>query len=254
VITSIRSRNQHYTALQRVLVRLTMPLADVVVLNGAHAHDFAIHVEGARPERIRLIPNGIDIVHAPILATNGLCSLLNLPASSRLVGSLGRLSYEKGHDQLVAAFALLGDQSVHLVLIGDGNEREQLRLQAELLGIAARVHFIGQRQDAKELISDLAVFVHPSRQEGMSNALLEAMAAGRPIVATAIDGNRELISDGIHGWLVPPEDPGALAQAIRSALENPVEAQRRGMAAQARAAQAFSMSAMVDAWERVLQS
>ena len=114
------------------------------------------------------------------------------------------------------------------------------------------MYFAGYRRDVSSLLSALDLYVHPSRFEGMPFAVLEAMAASCPIVASAVDGTRELIDDGVHGWLVPPDDPVALAYAIDAALGDIAEARRRGELARQRVAAQFNVDAMVDAWEQIL--
>jgi glycosyltransferase involved in cell wall biosynthesis len=99
----------------------------------------------------------------------------------------------------------------------------------------------------------LDIYVHPARFEGMPNALLEAMGAGCPIVASAVDGNRELIEDGVHGWLVPPDDATALSEAVQAALSDPEQARRRGLAGKQRAVEHYDTDRMVLAWEGLMK-
>lgn len=253
LISSIRARNVNYAWWQRVLVRLTMPLTDQVVLNSANASDFAIAHEAVPASRMHIIPNGVLIGSSSELTQVIVRAEFGLPMDSRVLGSVGRLTYQKGFDVLLHALAQLAQRDIVLVLFGQGEDERSLRELAQELDIAEQVIFAGHRHDLLGLLGSLDIYIHPARFEGMPNALLEAMAAGRPIVATNVDGNRELIVDGIHGWLVPPNDPSALARAITIALENPAEAQRRGRAAQLRANQEFSVDVMVDAWEQVLR-
>ena len=138
------------------------------------------------------------------------------------------------------------------MLAGKGEDEAKLRTQARALGIEGRVHFAGYRRDVPRLLGGLDLYTQPSRFEGMSLAILQAMAASCPIVATAVDGTRELIVDGMHGWLIPPEDAPALAGAIQAALNDPGEAKRRGAAAHQRVLDQFSVGAMITAWENML--
>jgi glycosyltransferase involved in cell wall biosynthesis len=169
-----------------------------------------------------------------------------------IIGSVGRLTYQKGLDVLLDALAQLPFINVHLIVAGTGEERERLREQARRLGIDRRVHLVGYRKDIPQWLGALDVYVQPSRFEGAPNALLEAMAAGCPIVATEVDGNSELIADGIHGWLVQADHVGSLAGALGEALANRQEARRRGAAAYERARTEFSVERMVERWEQVL--
>ncbi len=253
LISSLRARNIHYSPLKRALTRLSMPLADVVVLNSGTGREFAIVGEGAAPHKLVVIPNGICTEdYLSPLARAALRAQWNLPSDARVLASVGRLVPQKGLDVLLRALAHVSEPNVHLILIGEGDHESKLRALAAELKIAARVHFAGYRRDVPRLLGALDVYVHPARFEGMSNAVLEAMAAGCPIVASAVDGNVELIENGVEGWLVPSDDVAELARAMNEALAQEREAHRRGRAAQERARKCFSVDAMVEQWERVL--
>lgn len=256
IVSSIRTRNVDYSRLNLRLVRATMPAADAVIINSANVREFAISHEGARPERIHIIPNGIDPARydgpsqrLTILESAG----IDNAESKALIGSVGRLTRQKGFDVLLKAFAQLKWPECELLIAGVGEEATALRELSTKLAVQDRVHFVGYRRDVPAFLKALDLYVHPARFEGMPNALLEAMAAGCPIVATSVDGSTELIEDGVHGWLVPPEDPGALAKAIDTALRDQNEARRRGLAARQKAACRFSIETMITAWEAILK-
>lgn len=255
IVTSLRARNAHYRLWQLLLVRATMPWAQAVIINSPATGPFAVGAEGARPGGLVYIPNGVSAAQydAP-MAREALRAELGLDPETTLVGAVGRLTHQKGLDLLIDALAVSGLPGVHLLLAGAGEEEGRLRAQARRLGLGERVHFAGYRRDVPQLLGALDLYVHPARFEGMPNALLEAMAAGCPIVATDVDGNSELIRDGEHGWLVPADVPLALAGALKAALTDPAEARRRGDAARARSLSCFSLGAMLCAWERVLVS
>jgi len=253
VISSLRARNMHYSQIQRWLVRSTMKAADAVVINAPHTRDFAIREEGAPSDRIYIIRNGVKIEnYSKPSNQTALRDEMGLPKHGWLLGTIGRLTRQKGVDILLHALCLINIRDFNLLVIGMGAEETTLRTLARNLGLEARVHFIGYRHDVPVLLQALDLYVHPARFEGMPNAVLEAMAAARPVIATAVDGNCELIEDGAHGWLVPPEDPVALATAIETALSSPTEARRRGAAAQERVSENFSVDAMITAWENLL--
>jgi glycosyltransferase involved in cell wall biosynthesis len=231
-----------------------MALADTVVLNSASVREFAVSQEGARPDQIRVIHNGVPLEDRPVsFDPSSLRAELRLPSQVTLIGSVGRLDNQKGFDVLLEALALSGREDIHLLLVGSGREEASLRRQAARLNLYDRVHFAGYRRDVPKLLQLLQVYVQPSRFEGMPNALLEAMAAGTPVVATEVDGNRELIEDGVHGWLVPPGNPRALARAVEAALKDPPEARRRAAAAKERVAEKFRVESMIKAWEEILR-
>lgn len=136
----------------------------------------------------------------------------------------GRVVYQKGLDLLLEALAALPqDPAWELSIVGDGPARPELTAQAARLGIAHRVRFLGWTPRARlaDISRDMDCFVFASRDEGMPNAVLEAMASGLPVVASRIAGNVELVEEGRTGWLVPPEDPAALAKALAAMLADP---------------------------------
>jgi L-malate glycosyltransferase len=201
---------------------------------------------GVPRERITVIPNGVDAARfadGPSVE-EARCELG--ADGSPLVGSVGCLAARKDYGTLLAALARLAESgaSFRAALVGDGVERAALAAQAEALGLAPRLRFLGERPHVERLLPGMDVFVLSSREEGIPNALLEAMAAGRPCVATAVGGTPEVLRDGETGWLVPPSDPAALAGALADALARPDEARRRGAAARRAVREGMSIEAM----------
>lgn len=204
---------------------------------------------GVPRDRITTIPNGVDVerfAHArPALgeADNG--------AAPR-IGSVGCLAARKDYGTLLEALAMLERRghTFRVDLVGDGPDRDALESRARELGLADRVHFLGERTDVERLLPAMDVFVLSSREEGIPNALLEAMAAARPAVATAVGGTPEVIEDGESGWLVPAQTPSALADALEDVLQHPEEARRRGETAQHRVRTTMSIETMVRDHER----
>jgi glycosyltransferase involved in cell wall biosynthesis len=185
--------------------------------------DEVIAVTGIAPERVVTVRNGIEIPPPADAALREPRRLgLGLDPGDRVVLCVGRLTRAKGHPHLLRALALLAGDFPRLVclLIGDGDERAPLEALAAELKIEKRVRFLGYRSDVAELYSIGDAFVLPSEWEGLPISLLEAMAAGLPCVATRIAGTAEVIRDG-NGLLVPPQDPPALAAALRRILEDP---------------------------------
>ena len=179
---------------------------------------------------------------------------LGIPEAAPVVGSVGRLAEQKRYDRLVAAVAAL--EGIHLLLVGDGPEREALRQRATEAGIRDRLHLTGHRDDVAPALAAMDVFVISSDREGMSNAMLEALAAGVPVVSTDVSGAREALrplEDGVAPGRVVPADADALTGALRELLES--EELREGAAAAARrtARERFDETRMLEGWESVLR-
>ena len=194
------------------------------------------------PERkLTVIPNGAPI--PPWVKTR-------YDGARRLV-CVGRCRPEKGLDDLLRAFAQLVSRRPELTLdlVGGGPEQARLETEAAALGVADRVRFHGDVPDPWPILREADAFVLPSRAEGLSNALLEAMSAGLPCVATGVSGAPELIGDDEAGLTVPPREPDALADAIGRVLSDTNLRERLGRAARARIAEGFSIESVTDRYE-----
>lgn len=152
---------------------------------------------------------------------------LGVPDVYPRIGAIGRLVKQKGLCYLIQAMRIVNQhRTVHLLVIGSGPLESDLRRQVQELGLADRVHFLGNRQDVMQILPHLDLVVSSSLWEGLSTVLLEAMAMRVPVVATCVSGSCEIIRHGETGLLVPPGDPESLAQAIVTILDDPAEAQR----------------------------
>ncbi|HET9299853.1 MAG TPA: glycosyltransferase, partial [Candidatus Polarisedimenticolaceae bacterium] len=178
---------------------------------------------------------------------------LGIPLAAPVVGSVTRFHRVKDLPVLVDAFhRLRTGPPPHLVLVGDGPERRTLERRIAALGLSRRVHLVGFQADAQPYVAVMDVVVVCSLREGFSTALLEAMAMGRPVVATATGGMNGLVRDGRNGVLVPPHAPDALAEAVQGLIDAPQRALR--LAAQARRDAAdFTIAAHVERIERVYE-
>jgi glycosyltransferase involved in cell wall biosynthesis len=202
---------------------------------------------GVPAERVTVIENGVDVTRFDgATRRDALPGLEAVPAAVPLVGSVGCLAPRKDYGTLLAALAALGaHREFRCAIAGDGPDRAALEARAAELGVADRVLFLGERSDVDRLLPAFDLFTLSSREEGIPNALLEAMAAARPCVATRVGGNAEVLDDGRTGWLVPAQDPAALAGALEAALADPAEAARRGAAARQAMIEERSIEAMV---------
>jgi glycosyltransferase involved in cell wall biosynthesis len=169
-----------------------------------------------------------------------------------VIGSVGRLAAVKNYRLLLQAVARLPPEvRWRLVLVGDGPQRAELEQTAAELGIAARASFLGHREDVAAVLSDLDVFVLPSDSEGMSNTLLEAMAAGVAVIASDVGGNREVIEADRSGLLFARGDTAAAAQAIQQLVTDAALRQRLANAGLQRAHTTFALSTMLSAYENL---
>lgn len=232
---------------ERLLGRVTQRL--IHVSQGERDEGQMLGVVAA--DRARVVPNGID--PAPFSAPAGgdaLRAELGIPADARVVGTVGLLNDAKGHDVLLDAAARLPDD-VHLLVVGHGELEGALRSQAADLGLTGRLHLAGWRDDLSACHDAMDVFVLSSRWEGLSYALLEAVAAGVPAVSTEVNGSRDVLDPGDDqdpcGLVVPTEDAPALAQALDTLLTDRARAAAFAAAGPARVAERFTVDAMVDA-------
>jgi glycosyltransferase involved in cell wall biosynthesis len=200
--------------------------------------------------KITVIPNGIDVqtferaipvARSSVGINNGNCVLLYV----------ARLEPQKDHANLLRALAQIPDAD--LVLAGDGSLREQLEDQAEALGVAPRVHFLGRRNDVAELLKMADIYVHPAAFEGFGIAAAEALTAGKPVVASNVPGLAQVVGDA--GILVPPGDAATLAAEVRTLITSPHRRQQLSQAAVERGRQ-FSIentvAAYIDLYRSVL--
>jgi glycosyltransferase involved in cell wall biosynthesis len=201
--------------------------------------------------RITIVRNGIDVDGYGRSPNPELRDTLTGGATRAVVLTVARLDAQKGHEHLLAAAARV--PQALFVFAGDGEERARLEDLARRLGVADRVRFLGQRGDIPDLLAVCDLFVLPSLFEGLPLAVLEAMAAGRPVVATAVGGTDEAVLEGESGLLVPPGDPPALAAAITAILDSPRLARRLGDAGRARVRQEFGVQRMIGAVANVYE-
>lgn len=251
VVTGVREVPENPDPVRSTVRRVTRPLSDRIVSNSAAGARFVTE-RGADDRKVHIVRNGRDLdAYASAAASENLRPQLGIPADAPLVGTVGRLVERKGHHDLLKAWptVLEAHPDAHLVVVGDGPERDALRRHARELSCEGSVHLPGTRDDVPELLDAFDLFAFPSHYEGLPGALLEAMAAGLPIVTTPVDGNAELVRDGESGRHVPVRDPEALAGAIRDLLSNSEDAEKLGEQARRRANAEFDLDAMVSQFE-----
>ncbi len=234
------------------LEAVTSPLVDVEVCVGASVREFM--AEAGVPEgKLAVIENGVDLAGVDRAAATPRDEV-PVPEGVPFLLTVARLHAQKGLDVLLEAAALLRRRPFRWVVAGEGKEHDALASRSRRLGVDDVVRLAGFRGDAVGLMKSCDLFVLPSRWEGLPIVLLEAMAAGRPVVATRVGGNTDLVVDGETGILVPPDDPAALAAAIERLLADPALAARIAARGQAMVRERYSVERMVGAHEELYDS
>jgi len=248
-IGSRRELNPDKTPGQIRLQRLAYRCATRVVANSAAARQILLS-EGLAPAAVAVIPNGVDAAAYPDRAASRANSGSSRP---RRVITVANLRPEKSHETLIAAAGQLAADfgDVQFQIVGDGPRRAELEAMVRARGLEQRVVFLGHREDVADLLSAADAFVLPSRSEAFPNGAIEAMAAGLPVIASAVGGLLDLIEPGRTGMLVPPGDANALAAALRQLFTDPALAGRFGEAAQAHVRQRYSFERMVTSFEEL---
>lgn len=240
--------------------RFTSRLAHCITFNSRESQRQAEALGWLRPGQGVYIPNGVDMP-PPSAPREELRQRLGLPNNvadsvvGKVAGMAGRLVDYKRFDVLLDALALLAPKypDLHVAIAGDGPQRQQLEAQAQALGVAGRVRFCGQLGHMADFWHCMDMAVHASVLEGMPNAVMEAMLAGLPVVATPVGGTPDIVQDGETGLLTPPGDAQALAGAMQRLLDDPQRAMEMGCAAAHRMRTEFSPAAMVEAHDRLLR-
>lgn len=239
------------TRLFELAHRLTDPLADASTAISRSAAEYYVGRRAVPASKMRVVPNGIDAgryAHDP-------AARVRLRAELDLEGrfvwlAVGRLERPKGYPVLLRALASLGDGGRVLLVCGQGTLRQALEDQADGLGLADRVRFLGLRSDVPALMSAADGFALSSEVEGLPLVLLQAGAAGLPVVATNVGGNAEVVSDGQSGLIVPPDDPAAFARAMARVEAMPArDRAAMGAAGLARIVDRFDFEHVADEWE-----
>jgi glycosyltransferase involved in cell wall biosynthesis len=239
-------------------LRLTCALADCVIANSAAGRDWLV-TQGVKENKVQVIRNGVVVPACTggKREGSGIRAEFGIPADTPLCACIGRVVSGKGIDSYLQAARILADQgrNVRFLMIGavsvEKDYRSEMETLARELNLDGRVIFTGQRQDVAKILREVDIVVHPSLTEGLSNVILEAMAAGLPVIATRVGGNPELVQDGRTGLLVPAKDEAALAHAIACLLDDPQAARKFGEAARETIIREFSISRLLNQTEEL---
>lgn len=260
-IYSAHFQSWHGSALGRLLAavdRLTLPLTHAFVVNADGVKADLVTTVGVPAARVVRIYNGVDAqryVSSPT-ARRAARQRLGIAEDDCVVGTVARLHQKKGQTYLIEAARQLRPifPTMSFLIVGDGPERARLEAQAAAAGLGAALRFLGERADVPDLLAAMDIFAFPSLYEGHPNALLEAMAAGLPAVASDIPGNDEVVVEGSTGYLVPAHDAAALAQGIAALARDPALRQAHGAAGRQSVVARFSLAAVAGQYEQFYTS
>ena len=241
-------------AMQLAIDRYLSRRTERIVTNSSGVRDFYAG-KGLPAEKFVVIPNGIAPFAPPQQAVSReqLLRELAIPENARLIGAIGRLWPQKRVKDIIWAADLIQcvREDVHFLIIGHGPQRRRLEHYAEQCHVAERLHFLGERNDVPHLLPHLDLLMLASSYEGQSNAIMEAMSAGLPVVATDIPGNRDLVVPSETGLLVEVGDRAALAQKTLMILNDAAFANKLGSAGRERMLREFSVERMVERHEEL---
>lgn len=243
-------------AVYRTMERLAARWTDYLVTINAQDHAAALALGTIAPERVRMI-DGIGVDPAPYAdgavsaeQTEAIRRELDLPSDAFVVLMIAEFGAVKRHEHLLDALARVRDERVLVVFAGDGPLEAHIRSRVESLGLTGRVRFAGYRRDLPALLAAADALTLVSEREGLPRSVLEAMAAGKPVVGTKTRGITDAVGEDA-GWLVAKNDAAALAAALDHVAAHPAECASRGAAGRARVAQRFSLDATIHAYEEL---
>jgi glycosyltransferase involved in cell wall biosynthesis len=228
--------------------------ASHVVTTGESLRRELIDGLGLQPQKVQSIFTGINIKRFEPGDKVAARTALGLDVNATWIGIVATLRSWKGHKYLLKAISELNDPRLRLVIVGDGPQRDNLNRLTVELGLSRVVRFTGQQKDVAPWLKALDFFALPSyANEGVSQAVMQAMATGLPVITTPIGSSADVVKAGLTGVLVPPKDSKALAQAIRNLINNPQEAEKYGTAARTFALENCGLERMLTRMEAVFQ-
>jgi len=242
----------------RFIDKCLIGFTDVILAVSMSVANSLVDVEGIPPSKITLLPNGVDLneFNPADIHTKDIKKSLGISSSSKVVGMVARLHKHKDHETLLYAMSDIIKNGIEatLVLVGDGPEKENLQKLSKKLAISNNVVFTGHRRDIPELTASFDVAVLSSKTEGSPVSLFEAMAMGKPVVATSTGGTVDIVSDGVNGFLVPPCDTISLKKAIVKILKDENLAYRFGTMGKRIVEEKFSVDKTVQKLENIYKA
>ncbi|MCX5642296.1 MAG: glycosyltransferase, partial [Candidatus Omnitrophica bacterium] len=253
-IGSQRSTDYGRRPCHNLLDRITMPCSRIMVSNSESGRKMLMRRVGLAPEKVMVIPNGVPL--AAVIPKDKAREMLGFSGEALLIGSAGNLRPPKGYQYLLPAFreVALKYPEAKLLIAGEGPLRKTLERFSRRLGISRKVFFLGFQKNLSAFYSGLDLFVMPSLWEGMPVALLEALSYGLPVVATAVSGIPEVMSDGCEGFLVAPANPQQIAVGLMELSGNPQKRLEMGNRGRLRAEHEYSQEKMVLAYANLYRA
>jgi glycosyltransferase involved in cell wall biosynthesis len=254
IVATIHGKNYYWEKKSRRMAYCLVSRYARMVAVSKDLKEFVTEHTGITDERIQVIYNGID--EFPDIDAEEQARAryeIGLGSDDPIVGAVGSLYPVKGHRYLIDAIpsVIRACPAAKFLLVGRGDQEVALKDRIKKLGLERYVHFLGLRQDIGRLLSIMDIFVLPSLSEGLSMATLEAMASAKPVVATRVGGNPELVIEGETGLLVPSEDSGALAKGITTLLLDKHRARAFGQNGRRRVEQRFHINMMIDEYRKL---
>jgi len=237
------------------LYRIAVRFCDWVIAVSQATARFVEERRKVPPTKIKIIPYGVDLDLFTVGSGVAVRKELGFADKDPVVGTVARIHPQKGHIYLIQAAERIISKfpNVRFVLVGDGELRSSIENEVMAKHLDNHFFFLGFRSDVARLLESFDIFVLPSLYEGMPNVILEAMGCGKPVVATSVDGSKEVVIDGETGLLVPPKNPERLAEAISYLLENRRVAEEFGRRGRERVATFFSLEKQIERFEKLYQ-
>lgn len=264
VLTSTRAPLAYLPRFAWWLDRVTASWCNRIIAVSQHTAETIVRVEGIPRQKVIVIPNGVDLTRFTPRDRQQARANLGINGTPFVIASIGRLSAEKGQDYLIEALVAIRSRIAHPVCLfaGGGPLRDKLESQARLASLDSTCRFLGEVVDVESVFAAADVVVLPSLFEGMPNVVLEAMAMGRPVIASAVGGSTELVRHGETGLLIPPADSAALAHALVSIASSAERRQQMGVRAREVAEAEYGIDGMIrsvenlylDEWHRFSKS
>ncbi len=254
LVATVHGKNYFWEKLRRRLAYQWVSRNATMVAVSENLKQFIVEKVGVDSGHVKVVYNGVDLLpHCGPADIDQCRKELDLPTGDQIVGVVGNLYPVKGHQYLIAAIpaVLAKCPNTTFIFAGRGQLEGELKEQVHQLGVAPKVRFLGLRQDIPRILAVLHAFVLPSLSEGLSMAILEAMVAGKPVIATDVGGNPELVEDSETGYLVPSQNSQALADRLISLLMNRDRALQFGKVGQLRAQGQFSLRTMVREYQAI---